>query len=50
MNTPRIFADHRRLLCDGVPLIDLRAPAEFTQGAFPGAINLPLLTDAERAA
>lgn len=50
MNTPRIFADHRRLLCDGVPLIDLRAPAEFTQGAFPSAINLPLLTDAERAA
>lgn len=50
MNASRIIADHRRLLCDGVPLIDLRAPAEFALGAFPGAVNLPLLTDAERAA
>jgi len=50
MNAPRILADHRRLLCDGVPLIDLRSPAEFALGAFPNAINLPLLTDAERAA
>lgn len=30
------------------PLLDLRAPAEFAQGAPVGAINLPLLTDAER--
>ncbi len=46
----RIVADHRRVLREGVPLIDLRAPAEFAVGAFPGAVNLPLLTDTERAA
>jgi len=46
----RIVADHRRVLRDHVPLIDLRAPTEFAQGAFPAAVNLPLLTDAERAA
>jgi tRNA 2-selenouridine synthase len=46
----RTVADHRRVLRDRVPLIDLRAPAEFAQGAFPAAVNLPLLTDAERAA
>ena len=38
------------MLREGFPLIDLRAPAEFALGAFPGAVNLPLLTDAERAA
>ncbi len=46
----RTVADHRRVLREGLPLIDLRAPAEFALGAFPGAVNLPLLTDAERAA
>jgi tRNA 2-selenouridine synthase len=46
----RIVADHRRILREGLPLIDLRAPTEFGLGAFPGAVNLPLLTDAERAA
>ncbi|NJN52630.1 MAG: tRNA 2-selenouridine(34) synthase MnmH, partial [Gammaproteobacteria bacterium] len=42
--------DTARILRDGYPLIDLRSPAEFNRGAFPGATNLPLLTDAERAA
>jgi tRNA 2-selenouridine synthase len=37
------------LLLNGVPLIDVRAPVEFAQGALPGAVNLPLLTDEERA-
>jgi len=46
----RTVADHRRVLREGLPLIDLRAPAEFALGAFPGAVNLPLLTDVERAA
>jgi len=36
-------------LAHKVPCIDLRAPGEFAQGAFPGAVNLPLLTDNERA-
>ena len=29
-------------------LIDTRAPIEFERGSFPGAINLPLMTDVER--
>ena len=29
-------------------LIDTRAPIEFACGSFPGAINLPLMTDVER--
>ena len=37
------------LLANDVPLIDLRAPAEFARGAFPSAVNQPLLTDDERA-
>ena len=36
------------LLAGDVPLIDLRAPVEFARGAFPAAVNLPLLSDAER--
>ena len=36
------------LLANDVPLIDLRAPVEYAQGAFPASVNLPLLIDAER--
>ncbi|VDZ80378.1 ATP-binding protein [Salmonella bongori] len=42
--------DSRALLIADTPLIDVRAPIEFQQGAMPGAINLPLMTDDERAA
>ena len=31
------------------PLLDVRSPAEFAQGHIPGALNLPLFSDAERA-
>ncbi len=31
-----------------IPLIDVRAPVEFNKGAFPAAINLPILDDRER--
>ena len=30
-------------------IIDVRAPAEFAEDHLPGAINLPVLSDAERA-
>ncbi len=30
------------------PLIDVRAPVEFAQGAFPNAVNLPILDDEQR--
>ena len=36
------------LLAGDVPLIDLRAPVEYARGAFPAAVNLPLLSDDER--
>jgi tRNA 2-selenouridine synthase len=32
-----------------LPVIDVRAPKEFWQGHIPGAINLPLFNDEERA-
>lgn len=40
--------DFRTLFLDGVPMMDTRAPVEFTKGAFPGVVNLPLMTDLER--
>ncbi len=42
--------DYQTILLSAAPLIDLRAPLEFAQGAFPGAVNLPLMFDEERAA
>lgn len=42
--------DWRTLLAHSIPIIDVRAPVEFAQGALPAAINLPLMNDHERAA
>lgn len=42
--------DLRALFLDRRPLLDVRAPVEFHKGAFPKAINLPLLYDEERHA
>lgn len=41
-------ADYHALFLNDQPLMDVRAPAEFGKGAFPHAINLPLMNDAER--
>ncbi len=41
--------DYREVLLSGAPLMDTRAPIEFSRGSFPGATNLPLMTDEERA-
>lgn len=38
----------RSLLLNNTPLMDVRAPSEFARGAFPCAVNLPLLQDVER--
>jgi len=38
------------LFLNDVPLLDVRAPVEFTRGAFPASHNLPILNDAERTA
>lgn len=32
-----------------LPVLDVRTPAEFTSGHIPGAVNLPLFSDKERA-
>ncbi len=42
-------ADLTAILRENPPFLDVRAPLEFAQGAFPHAVNLPLLTDDERA-
>jgi tRNA 2-selenouridine synthase len=41
--------DYREILLSGALLMDTRAPIEFSRGSFPGATNLPLMTDDERA-
>ena len=40
----------RQILASDTPIIDVRAPIEFQQGAMPSALNLPLMNDDERAA
>lgn len=39
----------KKLFLEKTPLIDVRAPVEFQQGHLPGAVNLPILNDEERA-
>jgi tRNA 2-selenouridine synthase len=41
-------ADYRGIFLGDLPLLDVRAPVEFARGAFPGALNLPLMNDLER--
>ncbi len=43
-----LATDIASVFLDDRPLLDVRAPVEFAQGAFPGAENRPLLTDEER--
>jgi len=38
----------RSLFLNNTPLMDVRAPVEFSQGAFPRAVNHPLMNDQER--
>ena len=46
---PRDDTDnYRELFLKDTPLLDTRAPIEFQQGAFPGARNIPLMSDEER--
>ncbi|BBG65957.1 selenophosphate-dependent tRNA 2-selenouridine synthase [Hydrogenimonas sp.] len=43
-----LFDDFRSIVKKRLPLIDVRAPVEYEKGAFPGAVNLPLMSDEER--
>ena len=40
--------NYENILLNSSALLDVRAPIEFAQGAFPAAANLPLLNDEER--
>ena len=42
------LADYRHIFLNDVPMMDVRAPVEFAQGAFPGVVNRPLMDDGER--
>lgn len=42
--------DYASVFRQSVPLLDVRAPVEYAQGAFPLATNYPLLNDQERHA
>jgi len=42
--------DYRQLFVSDTAMIDVRAPVEFQQGAFPHTSNLPLMNDEEREA
>jgi tRNA 2-selenouridine synthase len=41
-------ADYLKLFLHDTPLLDVRAPVEFIEGAFPAAHNIPLLDDRQR--
>ncbi|WP_456485229.1 tRNA 2-selenouridine(34) synthase MnmH [Hydrogenimonas sp.] len=43
-----LFDDFGDIVLNRRPLIDVRAPVEFEKGAFPGSVNLPLMSDEER--
>ncbi|WP_051144904.1 tRNA 2-selenouridine(34) synthase MnmH [Thiomicrorhabdus sp. Kp2] len=40
--------DFKSIVLNQTPLIDVRAPVEFNQGAFASSVNLPLMNDEER--
>jgi len=40
--------DFRQLFLSNTKLLDVRSPVEFQRGAFPGAVNMPLMSDQER--
>ena len=40
--------DYLSLFLNDVPLLDVRAPVEYSKGSFPCAENAPLMNDDER--
>ncbi len=48
MSKPLVSDDYQHILLSSAPLLDVRAPIEFSKGAFPGAKNIPLLDDNAR--
>ncbi|HKJ75883.1 MAG TPA: tRNA 2-selenouridine(34) synthase MnmH [Gammaproteobacteria bacterium] len=51
MNVPTIDLDQALARRDhGAVFVDVRSPAEFAEATVPGAVNVPIFDDAERAA
>ncbi len=48
MSIPNQSSDFRSIVLNHTPLIDVRAPVEYEKGAFPYAVNLPLMSNEER--
>ena len=45
----QLEVDNFQLLFEkNTPLMDVRAPVEYSRGSFPSSINAPLMTDNER--
>ncbi len=42
-------SDFRKIILEEMPIIDVRAPIEYFDGAFPGSVNLPIMNNEERA-
>jgi tRNA 2-selenouridine synthase len=40
--------DYRAIFLEDKPLMDVRAPVEFSRGAFPNSVNIPLLDNNQR--
>lgn len=41
-------SEFERIVIEGIPLIDVRAPIEYEKGAFLNSVNLPIMDDEER--
>ena len=48
MSVKYFNGDLKSLFLNDIPLIDVRSPVEFVQGAFPNAVNIPVLDDEQR--
>jgi len=47
--SPRFHeGETRDIFSEDIPLIDVRSPVEFDQGAFPNSVNIPILDDDQR--
>lgn len=41
-------SEFEKIVIEGIPLIDVRAPIEYEKGAFLNSVNLPIMDDEER--
>lgn len=47
---PKLDTEKFLQLSQSIPVVDVRSPAEFAKGHIPGAINIPIFSNDERAA